>query len=60
MSFDGSNILVRLLVACLAWYLFSVVIDTFVKDTRMNEVFKIILIFVCIAIVFVSGFFIRF
>jgi len=59
MILDAQSIVVRLLVAVLIYFLFNVVIDTAIKDANANQMFKIVLLIVCLAIVFVGGFFIR-
>lgn len=59
MVLDGSNIVVRLLVAVLVYFLFNIVIDTFVADANANKIFKIILLIIALAIVFVGGFFFK-
>ena len=59
MSLDADNIVVRLLVAVLVFFLLDKAIDLFVKDPRANEIFKYILIVVCLAIVFIGGVLLR-
>lgn len=54
---NTGNIIVDLLIAVLVYFLFNIVIDTFVKDASANQIFKIILLIICLAIVFIPGFF---
>lgn len=60
MTLDGTSLVTRLLVAVLLYFLFNVVIDTTIKDAQANQLFKVILLIICLALVFVGGFFIRF
>lgn len=60
MVLDFNNIVVRLLVSVLVYFLFNIVIDTFVTDPQANKIFKVILLLICLAIVFVAGFLVRF
>jgi len=57
MTFTTGSIVVDLLIAVLVYFLFNIVINTFVEDPHANQIFKIILLFVCLAIVFIPGFF---
>ncbi len=59
MVLDANSIVVRLLVAVLVYFLFNIVIDTAIKDANANQLFKILLLIICLAIVFVGGFVLR-
>ena len=47
------------LFAVLVYFLFALVVDAFVKDPRSNEIFKVILVIICILIALGGGLFIH-
>jgi len=59
MDLSFSNIVVRLLVAVLVYFLFNEVISVFISDAQAARIFRIVLLIVCLAIVFVAGFIFR-
>lgn len=50
MNLSINGVVIDLLIAVLLYYFGSVVIDAFVKDARANEIFKVVLLIVCIII----------
>lgn len=59
MTLDMSNIVVRLAVAFFIYFFFNILIDTLVKDPKANEIFKVVLLVVCLLIIFAVGFIIK-
>lgn len=44
----NNSFLINLIIAVLVYFLFHAVIDTFVKDSKANEIFNIILLVLCV------------
>ncbi len=44
----SNSFLIDLLIAVLVYFLFGVVIDTLVKDSKAHDVLRIILLIVCV------------
>jgi predicted PurR-regulated permease PerM len=57
MQTTGNSFLIDLLIAVLAYFLFSLVINAFVKDPRAHEIFTVILIIACVIYALFGQFF---
>ena len=56
ISFSLQGAVLSFLLACLIFFLLDKVADLFVKDPRANEVFKGILLIVCVVIAIIGAF----
>lgn len=59
LSLNVNGALAAFLLACAVYFLFGEVINFAITDAQAQRVFRGVLLFICIAIVVVVGFFVR-